>query len=160
MDGNSRYAQSLGWHLSAGHEAGVAALRRAVAAAGRFGVRALTVYAFSEENWARGAAEVGFLMALFERALSEELPALQANRVRLRFIGDARKLPAGLRRSIARCGGLRAAGAARPRRRSPAQGPFLRPLLLLRADVTLLASAPSSWSTGRRPRLPTTAACC
>jgi undecaprenyl diphosphate synthase len=48
MDGNSRYAQARGWAPAAGHEAGVAALRRTVEACGRFGVRALTVYAFSE----------------------------------------------------------------------------------------------------------------
>lgn len=104
MDGNSRWAQANGWHLSRGHEAGVAALRRAVASCSRFGVRALTVYAFSEENWLRDAAEVTFLMALFERALRDELPELVANGVRLRFIGSLQRLPAGLQQSIARCG--------------------------------------------------------
>jgi len=103
MDGNSRYARSRGWQPSAGHEAGVAALRRTVEAAARFGVRALTVYAFSEENWRRSDAEVAFLMALFERALRDELPELHGNGVRLRFIGSLARLPAGLQRTIARC---------------------------------------------------------
>lgn len=102
MDGNSRYARSRGWAPSAGYEAGVAALRRAVAAAARFGVRALTVYAFSEENWGRGEAEVAFLMTLFDRVLSDELPALHDNGVRLRFIGSRARLPAGLQATIAR----------------------------------------------------------
>ncbi|KAI8470615.1 MAG: Undecaprenyl pyrophosphate synthetase [Monoraphidium minutum] len=100
MDGNSRYAQASGWRLSAGHEAGVAALRRAVAAAGRFGVTALTVYAFSEENWGRDASEVAFLLGLFERALAEELPALEAAAVRLRFIGERGRLPRALVRAM------------------------------------------------------------
>jgi undecaprenyl diphosphate synthase len=102
MDGNSRYAQARGWRPSAGHEAGVAALRRTVAAAARFGVRALTVYAFSEENWARSDAEVAFLMGLFERSLRDELAELDLNNVRLRFVGGLARLPAKLRRTMER----------------------------------------------------------
>lgn len=102
MDGNFRYAQAHGWQLSAGHEAGVAALRRTVESCARFGVRGLTVYAFSEENWQRDGAEVAFLMALFERALRDELERLEDNNVRLRFIGSLERLPLGLQQSIVR----------------------------------------------------------
>ena len=102
MDGNSRYASARGWPASAGHAAGVAALRDTVKAAARFGVRALTVYAFSEENWARGRAEVDFLMGLFSRALRDELPALLDASVRLRFVGGLARLPPALREEAAR----------------------------------------------------------
>jgi undecaprenyl diphosphate synthase len=103
MDGNSRWARARGWATRDGHEAGVSALRRAVEAAARAGVRALTVFAFSEENHARPAAEVAFLFALFERALADELPELCARGVRLRFIGALQRLPPALRTTIARC---------------------------------------------------------
>ncbi|GBF93203.1 UDP pyrophosphate synthase [Raphidocelis subcapitata] len=106
MDGNSRWAQAHGWATRDGHEAGVTALRRSVEAAARWGVRALTVFAFSEENHGRPAAEVAFLFALFGRALEEQLPELHARGVRLRFIGGLQRLPPALRATIARAEAL------------------------------------------------------
>jgi undecaprenyl diphosphate synthase len=63
-----------------------------------------------QENWSRGAAEVAFLMALFHRALEEQLADLNASGVRLRFVGDRGRLPAALQQAVARCGALLGAG--------------------------------------------------
>ena len=88
MDGNGRWAQRRGLPRPAGHQAGAAAVRRVVEEAVRAGVRVLTLFAFSSENWRRPRHEVTLLMDLFFRALKRELPRLKANGVRLRIIGD------------------------------------------------------------------------
>lgn len=93
MDGNRRWAKIHERPATAGHEAGVESLQRVVRYCKDVGIGILTVYAFSTENWSRTATEVGFLMKLFAQAVSAQLPELNAQGVRLRFIGDLRALP-------------------------------------------------------------------
>lgn len=83
-----------------GHQAGLKALRRVVRHCGRLGVRELTVFAFSSENWNRPAAEVNRLMELFMRALDKEARELHQNKVRIRFIGDLDRFSPDLRTKI------------------------------------------------------------
>lgn len=80
-----------------GHRAGVGALRQTVEACGELGIRYLTVYAFSTENWERPEQEVGFLMDLLMNVLEKELPRLRENGVGLRIIGDINRLPERVR---------------------------------------------------------------
>jgi undecaprenyl diphosphate synthase len=96
MDGNRRWAQSRHLPKMAGHAQGVETLKAIVQFAGDIGVEALTVYAFSTENWRRADEEVGYLLKLFLQALSAELDALHAAGVRLRFIGDLSPFPGEL----------------------------------------------------------------
>lgn len=98
MDGNGRWAQKRGLPRTAGHRAGVEALREIVRACSVWGIQVLTVYAFSTENWKRPAGEVNFLMRLFSRYLDQEVDELDANFVSVRFIGDISGLAAGLQR--------------------------------------------------------------
>ena len=88
MDGNGRWAKARGRPRSFGHRAGVQSVRRVLRACDRHGVEALTVFAFSQENWSRPETEVSLLMQLFLRTLSKELERLHKNDIRLRFIGD------------------------------------------------------------------------
>ena len=96
MDGNGRWAGRRGLPRVAGHRAGAEALRRTVEAAPGLGVGALTVYAFSADNWKRPAAEVAALMRLFARYLRSEVPRLVENGVRLEVVGRRDRLPAPL----------------------------------------------------------------
>jgi undecaprenyl diphosphate synthase len=100
MDGNGRWAGRRGLPRVAGHRAGAEALRRTVEAAPGLGVGALTVYAFSADNWKRPAAEVAALMRLFARYLRSEVPRLVENGVRLEVVGRRDRLPAPLVTSI------------------------------------------------------------
>ncbi|MFT3905503.1 MAG: polyprenyl diphosphate synthase [Steroidobacteraceae bacterium] len=102
MDGNGRWASARGGLRSDGHRAGLAPVRMAVRECARRGIEALTVFAFSSENWARPAEEVEALMSLFFNAMEQELPELQQNHVRLRFIGERVALAAGLRERMER----------------------------------------------------------
>ncbi|PNW70903.1 hypothetical protein CHLRE_17g738250v5 [Chlamydomonas reinhardtii] len=102
MDGNHRWGTSHGGDWRRGHEEGVNALRRVVQFCREDGVKALTVYAFSCENWGRSASEVGFLMGLLERTLDAVLPDLQKHGVRLTFAGDRAALPESLQRAMQR----------------------------------------------------------
>ena len=88
MDGNGRWAVQRKRPRTFGHQAGLKALRRIVEHCGRLGVRQLTVFAFSSENWNRPRHEVNRLMELFMRALDKEARELHENKVRVRFIGD------------------------------------------------------------------------
>jgi len=96
MDGNGRWARSRGLPRPAGHRASVKVVRRVVEECPSRGVRFLTLFAFSSENWLRPPDEVGMLMNLFLDALVREIEALHRNRVRLRFIGDRELLGAEL----------------------------------------------------------------
>jgi len=87
MDGIGRWAQKRGLPRTLGHRAGVEALRRTVAAAPDLGVRWLTVYGFSTENWSRPAAEVRELMALPKRYFDSDLKRLEREGVRVRAVG-------------------------------------------------------------------------
>ena len=102
MDGNGRWAKSRGMPRAAGHEAGIDALRGTVEHSIRRGIRTLTVYVFSSENWLRPDDEVALLLELFLSALNEELDALDKNNVRLSFIGDLSVFPEELQGSVAR----------------------------------------------------------
>ncbi len=88
MDGNGRWAEQRRRPRTFGHRAGVKAVRKTIEHCMRRGIGALTIFAFSSENWARPAAEVGALMDLFLRALDREVEGLAENGVNMRFIGD------------------------------------------------------------------------
>lgn len=94
MDGNGRWARRRHMPRIAGHRAGVAAVRSTVETAARIHIPALTLYAFSEENWKkRPKSEVDFLMRLLSRYLRLEVPTLNKNNIRLEYIGRQQELP-------------------------------------------------------------------
>ena len=101
MDGNGRWAKSRGLPRVMGHRAGVEALKSTLRLCSDWGIKALTAYAFSTENWSRPGDEVNFLMTLFERVLQKELRALEEEQVRIRFLGDLEGLPEKLQNLIA-----------------------------------------------------------
>jgi undecaprenyl diphosphate synthase len=92
MDGNGRWAKARRLPRVAGHRQGVEAVKRTVRAAGDLGLDALTLYAFSSENWRRPAAEIADLMGLLRRFIRSELEEITREGVKLRIIGDYRKL--------------------------------------------------------------------
>jgi undecaprenyl diphosphate synthase len=96
MDGNGRWAESRRLPVAAGHRAGTRALRRTVEASIDLGVRSLTVYAFSTENWSRSQDEVEALMEIFGETIERELPDLARQGVHVRFIGRRDRAPAEL----------------------------------------------------------------
>src|SRR6059058_1033509 len=100
MDGNGRWAGRRGLPRVAGHRAGAEAVRRTVEAAPDLGIGALTLYAFSADNWKRPAAEVAALMRLLARYLRTETPRLARNDVRLELIGRRDRLPGPLLAAI------------------------------------------------------------
>jgi undecaprenyl diphosphate synthase len=91
MDGNGRWASQRGLPRHAGHRAGIDAVRLCIEECARRQVEALTLFAFSSENWRRPDAEIDALMGLFVEALDHELPKLQESDVRLRFIGERQR---------------------------------------------------------------------
>ena len=91
MDGNGRWAKARGLNRSMGHQQGVVAVREITTACSNMGVKFLTLYTFSTENWNRPAAEVAALMSLILTSLEEEL--FMKNNVRLRIIGDLSRVP-------------------------------------------------------------------
>jgi len=111
MDGNGRWASRRGLPRVAGHRAGAAAVRRVVEAAPDQGIAALTVYAFSADNWKRPPGEVAALMRLFARHLRTETPRLLENGVRLEVVGRRDRLPAPLVAAIAAAERATARGA-------------------------------------------------
>jgi undecaprenyl diphosphate synthase len=100
MDGNGRWAKQRGLPRLEGHRRGVEAVRTATYAARDLGVKMLTLYAFSVENWQRPPDEVGALMGLLELYLKRELATFVRDRVRLRTIGRTEDLPAGVQRHL------------------------------------------------------------
>jgi undecaprenyl diphosphate synthase len=96
MDGNGRWAQARGLPRFEGHRRGVEAVRRAVRSAIDLGLRYLTIYSFSSENWSRPAAEVSDLMGLLKRFIRNDLADLHRSNVRVRIIGLRRNLSADL----------------------------------------------------------------
>lgn len=93
MDGNGRWAELHGKNRAFGHKAGIKAVRALIRTSNDIGVRYLTIYSFSTENWARPATEVKTLMSLFAKTLSTELEALHDEQVRIKTIGDLSLLP-------------------------------------------------------------------
>jgi undecaprenyl diphosphate synthase len=100
MDGNGRWAKQRGLPRIAGHRAGVEAVRTVVKACSVKGIEALTLFAFSSENWRRPGTEVRLLMELFASALKQEVQRLHANNVRMRVIGDRSAFPGALQAAI------------------------------------------------------------
>ncbi len=88
MDGNRRWAKRKYLPSAIGHQKGVEALKTTLKACHEFGVKYLTVYAFSTENWNRSQEEVSFLMGLLAKTISNELSELHENKVKIKFIGD------------------------------------------------------------------------
>ncbi len=97
MDGNGRWAEARGLPRSSGHQNGLEPVRLCIRRCRHHGIAALTIYAFSSENWHRPQAEVSALMNLFFDALAAETDSLHENGVRLRFIGDRESLEPALR---------------------------------------------------------------
>ena len=97
MDGNGRWAAQRGLPRFEGHRRGVEAIRRAVRTAGDLGIRYLTVYSFSAENWRRPAQEVSDLMGLLRRFVRHDLAELHANNIRVRIIGEREGLASDIR---------------------------------------------------------------
>ncbi|MBI4370590.1 MAG: di-trans,poly-cis-decaprenylcistransferase, partial [Elusimicrobia bacterium] len=100
MDGNGRWARRQGWERVKGHERAAVAVRESIKSCGVLGVNALSLFAFSADNWSRPKAEVEFLFRLFERTLAEETPELKSNNVRLRCLGAREALPHRLNKKI------------------------------------------------------------
>ncbi|QMS88488.1 isoprenyl transferase [Nostoc edaphicum CCNP1411] len=96
MDGNGRWATSRGLPRIAGHRQGAKTLKELLRCCKDWGIKALTAYAFSTENWQRPVEEVNFLMHLFERLLRRELAQMHREGVRISFIGDLSALPKSL----------------------------------------------------------------
>lgn len=88
MDGNGRWAKKRFLPRVAGHRAGVESARKVVRRCAELGIKVLTLFAFSSENWRRPAAEVGYLMDLFLSGLDREVKMMHANNIQLRFIGN------------------------------------------------------------------------
>lgn len=97
MDGNGRWAKLKGLPRTIGHTAGVEALKNTLHLCSNWGIGALTVYAFSTENWSRPREEVNFLMTLFESVLKRELTRLKLEEVKINFLGDLDPLPIALK---------------------------------------------------------------
>ena len=100
MDGNGRWAQQQGKNRLRGHEAGTKAVRKTVEAAAKLGIKHLTLYAFSTENWNRPKTEVSTLMSLLVRNLRRELRQMTKNNIRLSAIGSLDKLPKKVREEL------------------------------------------------------------
>lgn len=93
MDGNGRWATQRGLERGDGHKAGIRAVREAITTCNDIGVRYLTIYSFSTENWKRPASEVAGLMKLFADTMLKEVDGLNAERVRIKLLGDVSALP-------------------------------------------------------------------
>ena len=100
MDGNGRWAKQKGEHRTFGHASGVNSVREALTAASEIGVKYLTLYAFSTENWNRPKAEVDALMDLLVSTLVTEIEELNTNGVRLSAIGDIENLPGSCQQAL------------------------------------------------------------
>src|SRR5260370_30015268 len=96
MDGNGRWAQRRHLPRIAGHRKGTETARIAIETCSRLKIEALTLYAFSVENWRRPKAEIDFLMQLLREYLRQEMPLIQRNNIRMRFLGRSDELPAAV----------------------------------------------------------------
>jgi undecaprenyl diphosphate synthase len=102
MDGNGRWAQRRHLPRVAGHRAGVQSARTVIETCAKLGIPALTLYAFSMENWRRPKAEIDFLMRLLREYLRKEIPSIQRNNIRMLVIGRTDQLPEAVRADIDR----------------------------------------------------------
>jgi undecaprenyl diphosphate synthase len=108
MDGNNRWAKRRGLPGSAGHRAGMEAIRNVLKACNEQGVRVLTLFAFSSENWGRPRGEVRYLLALFMRYLRNETRSLHKDGIRIRFIGERYRFSKRLQRLMSEAEALTA----------------------------------------------------
>jgi undecaprenyl diphosphate synthase len=100
MDGNGRWAQKRHLPRIAGHRSGTQSARTTIETCARLKIEALTLYAFSVENWRRPKTEIDFLMALLRDYLRKEMPLIQKNNIRMRFLGRMDELPAGVQNDV------------------------------------------------------------
>ena len=100
MDGNGRWAKQKGMPRTAGHKEGLAAAKKIVAAAASLGVKYVTLYTFSTENWKRAQEEVGFLMGLIKNHLRAEFDFYRKNGIKIAHIGDLDGLPLDVQKEI------------------------------------------------------------
>ena len=100
MDGNGRWATQRGLNRTEGHKEGVKVVKKVVEASVEVGVKYLTLFAFSTENWKRGPSEVNFLLNLFVDTIYNYIPELKRNSVKLNFIGDFTPLPVPLKKTM------------------------------------------------------------
>lgn len=103
MDGNGRWAKERGKDRCFGHQEGVVSVRKIMEAASKVGLRYVTLYTFSTENWNRPVEEVHALMELLVSAIKKETPDLMKNQIRLLTIGDLSRLPEVTRQSLLEC---------------------------------------------------------
>ncbi|NDP22557.1 MAG: isoprenyl transferase [Paludibacter sp.] len=103
MDGNGRWAKEHGYDRIFGHQNGVTSVRETTEAAAEIGIKYLTLYAFSTENWSRPQSEVDALMELLIDTIERETPTLNKNNVRLLAIGDISRLPGNASEKLQRC---------------------------------------------------------
>jgi undecaprenyl diphosphate synthase len=96
MDGNGRWAQQRHLPRAAGHRSGTKTARSTIETCARLSIEALTLYAFSVENWRRPKTETDFLMQLLREYLRREMPLIQRNNIRMRFLGRTNELPKGV----------------------------------------------------------------
>ena len=108
MDGNGRWAQRRHFPRVAGHRAGVESARIIIETCARLCIPALTLYAFSMENWRRPKAEIDFLMRLLRQYLRKELPVIRRNNIRLQIIGRTEQLPEEVQTDVAKGAALTA----------------------------------------------------
>jgi undecaprenyl diphosphate synthase len=100
MDGNGRWAQRKHLPRVAGHRVGTRTARLTIETCARMGIEALTLYAFSVENWRRPKTETDFLMQLLREYLRTEMPLIQRNNIRMRFLGRSQELPPGVQQDM------------------------------------------------------------
>ena len=103
MDGNGRWAKERGYDRIFGHQKGVISVRETTEAAAEIGIKYLTLYTFSTENWNRPQSEVDALMELLINTIEKEIPTLNKNNVRLMAIGDLSRLPGNATEKLQRC---------------------------------------------------------
>jgi len=100
MDGNGRWGVNKGLSRSHGHNKGVSVLKNLIKSSKNLGVKVLTVYAFSTENWTRPLEEVNFLLNLFEKVLAKEIEELNKECIKIKFIGDLSPFPENLKNNF------------------------------------------------------------
>jgi len=100
MDGNGRWAQRKHLPRAAGHRSGTQTARSTIETCARLKIEALTLYAFSVENWRRPKTETDFLMQLLREYLRQEMPLIQRNNIRMRFLGRSSELPSGVQHDM------------------------------------------------------------
>ena len=100
MDGNGRWAKNKGLSRTEGHKEGLEAAKRVILRASQIGIKWVTLYTFSTENWKRTVEEVGFLMSLIKKHLRSEYDFYKQNRIRIQHCGDLSKMPQDIQKEI------------------------------------------------------------